>query len=76
MTIEVAMLIGESLAMVGVLRSYALRRNVIDFPNARSSHQNPTPRGGGLPFTGRRVFEKSAFEKTRGAQGKRWTAGM
>jgi Fuc2NAc and GlcNAc transferase len=27
---------------------YALRRNLIDVPNARSSHASPTPRGGGL----------------------------
>ena len=27
---------------------YALRRNLIDVPNARSSHALPTPRGGGL----------------------------
>jgi Fuc2NAc and GlcNAc transferase len=30
------------------LRSYALRNNVIDIPNERSSHHTPTPRGGGM----------------------------
>ena len=30
------------------LRSYALARRVLDVPNSRSSHQVPTPRGGGL----------------------------
>ncbi|VFR29698.1 Undecaprenyl-phosphate N-acetylglucosaminyl 1-phosphate transferase [plant metagenome] len=36
--------------LTGVLRRYALARNVLDVPNARSSHQQPTPRGGGLAF--------------------------
>ena len=30
------------------LRHYALRRQLMDVPNARSSHLVPTPRGGGL----------------------------
>ncbi len=30
------------------LRRYALRHNVMDVPNERSSHQTPTPRGGGM----------------------------
>lgn len=30
------------------LRRYALIRNVLDVPNSRSSHQVPTPRGGGM----------------------------
>lgn len=29
-------------------RKIALRRNVIDVPNERSSHEQPTPRGGGI----------------------------
>lgn len=37
-----------SLLMTGLLRRYALARNVVDVPNARSSHQRPTPRGGGV----------------------------
>lgn len=31
-----------------MLRRYALAKNVIDIPNARSSHTVPTPRGGGV----------------------------
>ncbi len=34
--------------LTAVLRAYALRRNVLDIPNERSSHQRPTPRGGGV----------------------------
>jgi len=35
-------------ALTGVLRRYAILRSVIDIPNERSSHDVPTPRGGGL----------------------------
>ncbi|MEW5624811.1 glycosyltransferase family 4 protein [Pseudomonas putida] len=31
-----------------VLRRYALTKNLVDVPNARSSHNQPTPRGGGV----------------------------
>lgn len=37
-----------SLLLTAVLRQYALRRSIIDIPNARSSHTVPTPRGGGI----------------------------
>ncbi|MEW6996613.1 glycosyltransferase family 4 protein [Colwelliaceae bacterium BS250] len=30
------------------IKKYALKNNVIDIPNERSSHSTPTPRGGGL----------------------------
>jgi Fuc2NAc and GlcNAc transferase len=30
------------------VRQYALAQNILDVPNARSSHQTPTPRGGGV----------------------------
>lgn len=33
---------------VGLIRRYAIQRQIIDFPNERSSHSTPTPRGGGL----------------------------
>lgn len=32
----------------GLLRRYAIARNVLDVPNERSSHVEPTPRGGGV----------------------------
>lgn len=31
-----------------VMRAYALKKNIIDNPNERSSHSIPTPRGGGV----------------------------
>lgn len=34
--------------LTGRLRQYALARQLIDIPNARSSHVVPTPRGGGV----------------------------
>lgn len=32
------------------LKRYALAKQIMDIPNARSSHSSPTPRGGGLAF--------------------------
>lgn len=51
-----ALAIGAILALAGligllgtwVMRAYALRRDLLDHPNARSSHRAPTPRGGGV----------------------------
>ena len=42
--------IAFSIAVIatGLMRRYALQRNLIDVPNARSSHASPTPRGGGV----------------------------
>ena len=37
----------SSWAMTGWLRQYALKRQLVDVPNARSSHRVATPRGGG-----------------------------
>lgn len=37
-----------SFSVTGLARRYALRFSVVDIPNQRSSHQVPTPRGGGL----------------------------
>lgn len=38
-----------SCVLTGVLRGYALKRNLLlDVPNSRSSHKTPIPRGGGL----------------------------
>lgn len=39
---------GASFLLTWALRCYALRRDLIDIPNARSSHVIPTPRGGGV----------------------------
>jgi Fuc2NAc and GlcNAc transferase len=38
--------------LVGVVRSYAIRTALLDVPNDRSSHTQPTPRGGGLGILG------------------------
>lgn len=39
-----------SFGLTWFLRRYALAKNVLDIPNARSAHSVPTPRGGGLAF--------------------------
>lgn len=35
-------------SLTGYMRQYALKKNIIDNPNERSSHSIPTPRGGGV----------------------------
>lgn len=37
-----------SAALTGMVRAYALRHQLLDTPNERSSHTIPTPHGGGL----------------------------
>jgi Fuc2NAc and GlcNAc transferase len=39
-----------SWVLTGLARRYAVRRQLVDVPNDRSSHALPTPRGGGLGF--------------------------
>jgi Fuc2NAc and GlcNAc transferase len=39
---------GVSLILTGIIHRYALRNAILDKPNERSLHTNPTPRGGGL----------------------------
>lgn len=41
-----------SWAATAAMRRYALSAELLDLPNARSSHSVPTPRGGGLAFVG------------------------
>ena len=41
-------LFGLSFLLTFVMRAYALKKNIIDNPNERSSHSIPTPRGGGV----------------------------
>ena len=37
-----------SVVLTGLVRSYAIKKSVLDIPNNRSLHSSPTPRGGGL----------------------------
>ena len=39
-----------SFSLTAYLRRYALVKNIMDIPNHRSSHEVPTPRGGGVAF--------------------------
>src|SRR5437762_3552781 len=34
--------------LTAIFRRYAIRRGILDVPNVRSSHDTPTPRGGGV----------------------------
>ncbi|AHL76125.1 glycosyl transferase [Stutzerimonas stutzeri] len=43
-----ALVFCASFILTWALRRYALHRDLIDIPNARSSHVEPTPRGGGV----------------------------
>lgn len=45
-----ALVLGGSILLTNWVRRYALRHNMLDHPNHRSSHSVPTPRGGGLAF--------------------------
>jgi len=42
------LVLAASTLLTGAVRGYAIKRSLIDIPNARSSHHTPTPRGGGL----------------------------
>jgi Fuc2NAc and GlcNAc transferase len=48
MYLLLAVVFVASFTGTAMLRRYALAKNVIDIPNARSSHTVPTPRGGGV----------------------------
>jgi Fuc2NAc and GlcNAc transferase len=48
--LEIAGVFFATTLLVGVIRQLALRAQLIDVPNERSSHSTPTPRGGGLAF--------------------------
>lgn len=41
---------GASLLLTILSHRYAISRGVLDVPNSRSSHVQPTPRGGGISF--------------------------
>lgn len=50
--ILISLLIAVALSwgLTALIRLYALKRHVVDIPNQRSSHKQPTPRGGGMAF--------------------------
>lgn len=50
-----------TLMLTGWARRYALKANVLDHPNGRSSHTVPTPRGGGLAAIGVLVVSLVGF---------------
>lgn len=48
MLMQFCIMLLSGLALTGLVRWYAVRRQVFDIPGERSSHTVPTPRGGGL----------------------------
>ena len=48
--------IAISFVLTHLVRKTAIQRNKFDIPNERSSHQNPTPRGGGVAVVAAFVF--------------------
>src|SRR3990167_1382245 len=40
----------SSLILTSAYQKFALKKAILDLPNARSSHHQPTPRGGGIVF--------------------------
>ncbi len=55
-------------AYLGVLvfRVWSLKNNILDVPNERSSHTNPTPRGGGLVIVLAILFAYVFYNKITG----------
>ena len=49
-----------------VFRIWSLKNNVLDVPNERSSHTNPTPRGGGLVIVLASLFAYVVYGKITG----------
>jgi len=47
-TLLIAAAFALSLVLTGAVRTYSLRRRILDVPGERSSHSAPTPRGGGV----------------------------
>jgi len=52
---------GLSWLGAGFVRRFAVRRRILDIPNARSSHDVPTPRGGGIVFSVLLLFGVAGF---------------
>lgn len=50
-----------ALALTGVVRRYALARSLLDVPGERSSHTQPTPRGGGIAIAASLVAALTAL---------------
>lgn len=48
--IVIAVYFTSAFYLTGVFRRYALNHILLDIPNKRTSHEKPTPRGGGMAF--------------------------
>lgn len=61
--------VGVAAAAVEGVRRYAVRHSVLDVPNDRSSHDVPTPRGGGVAIAGVVLTVLVGWGLTRGGGG-------
>ena len=50
MVLAIVLTFACSALLCGIYLHFARRWHIVDIPNARSSHQKPTPKGGGLPL--------------------------
>jgi Fuc2NAc and GlcNAc transferase len=66
----------SSWAMTGWLRQYALKRRMVDVPNARSSHRVATPRGGGGAIVVASTGALAWWSLSSGAGGSTALAGV
>jgi len=55
-SLSLAVVFAVVAVFTGTVRRFALRNELIDVPNQRSSHRTPTPRGGGLAIVAGVVF--------------------
>jgi Fuc2NAc and GlcNAc transferase len=63
-----------SASLTGILRRYALKRQILDVPNARSSHSTPTPRGGGAAIVAAFLVGLLTLMAVRPAEWRLYTA--
>lgn len=64
---------GSAFALTFAVRGYALKKDIMDCPNERSSHSRPTPRGGGLAIV---AVSLLIMVVTGFAEGSMWIMGL
>ncbi len=68
LSLLVAAFLGTA-ALTWAVRRYALRTNLLDVPNERSSHSSPTPRGGGVAIVAVTLLAIAVLSVTGWARG-------
>ena len=65
-----------SAALVGAIRTFAIRSEMMDLPSARSSHLRPVPRGGGAGVIGTVLFLLAWYARTNAVSDPRFVAAL